>query len=132
MIYWYQEVLKKYAVFSGRAGRSEYWWFTLTNTIVIFLLEIAMGLNQPGRGGTASGAYVAFLALFCIYVFGVLLPSLAVTVRRLHDTGKTGWIVLLNLIPLIGGLIVLVFMIQDSDQGNNKYGPNPRVAIAST
>jgi uncharacterized membrane protein YhaH (DUF805 family) len=111
---WYLKVLKNYVGFQGRARRKEYWMFVLFSVIVSIVLSIVdaiAGLNS---------------VLSLLYSLAVLLPSLAVGVRRLHDTGKSGWWLLISLIPLIGSIILLVFMCQDS-QEDNKYGPNPKI-----
>ena len=112
---WYMEVLKKYAVFSGRARRKEYWMFTLVNVIVFLLL------------GILEGAIGLPPALSTIYGLFVLIPGLAVTIRRLHDTGRSGWWFLVSFIPLIGWIVLLIFMILDSDPGENAYGMNPKI-----
>lgn len=116
---WYLTVWKKYAQFSGRARRSEYWYFTLFNIIASILLVIvdaAFGtLNAEAGMGLLGG----------LYTLAVLIPSLAVSVRRLHDTDRSGWWLLLALIPLVG-LVLLVFMASDSSPGQNRFGPNPK------
>ena len=115
---WYIGVLKKYAVFSGRARRKEYWMFFLFNIIIFIALgviETIVGINPV-------------LTLF--YMLAILLPGLAVTLRRLHDTGKSGWWLLIGIVPLIG-IVILVFMVQDSQAGDNQYGPNPKAAAAT-
>jgi uncharacterized membrane protein YhaH (DUF805 family) len=115
---------KKYVDFSGRAGRSEYWYFVLFYVIiylVLFGLGAAIGRDNPGIGFAPAG----------LFALASLLPSLAVTVRRFHDTGKSGWFILLGLIPAIGGLIVLYFMIIDSDPNSNQYGPPPSSQAAA-
>ncbi len=113
---WYLKVLKQYTRFNGRARRKEYWMFALVNTIIIILIAIVdtmlFGQQTP--------------VLRLIYNFGILLPSLAVAVRRLHDIGKSGWWILINFIPLIGFIIFLVFTIQDSKPGRNRFGRNPK------
>jgi uncharacterized membrane protein YhaH (DUF805 family) len=121
---WYLEVLRKYAVFSGRARRKEYWMFFLFNLIISFLLGVidgVMGTFSPEAGLGLLGG---------IYSLAVLIPSIAVTIRRLHDTGRTGWWFLLIFIPLIGAIVLLVFMVLDSEEGTNDYGPNPKVETA--
>jgi uncharacterized membrane protein YhaH (DUF805 family) len=122
---WYVEVLKKYAVFSGRARRKEYWMFFLFNLIITFvliLIDSLMGTISPQSGlGLLSG----------LYSLAVLIPSIAVTIRRLHDTGRSGWWILIGLVPVIGGIVLLVFMVLDSEPGANQYGPNPKATIAS-
>jgi uncharacterized membrane protein YhaH (DUF805 family) len=115
---WYLEVLKKYAVFSGRARRKEYWMFALFNIIISFVLGFIEGL--AGGPGALAG----------IYSLAVLIPSLAVSVRRLHDTDRSGWWLLIALIPLIGALVLLVFVVQDSQPGENQYGLNPKTTLA--
>ena len=116
---WYLTVLKKYAVFSGRARRMEYWMFFLFNTIIAFVLGFVEGLaGGPGVLGS-------------LYGLVVLIPGLAVSVRRLHDTNRSGWWLLIGLIPLIGTIILLVFMVQEGHPGENQYGSNPKLAERS-
>ena len=110
---WYVMVLKKYVVFEGRARRKEYWYFALISFIISLILSLidwAIGIN----------------VLATIYGLAVLLPSIAVGVRRLHDTGRTGWWLFIGLIPLVGAIILLVFFFTDSQPGENKYGPSPK------
>ena len=119
---WYLEVLKKYAVFSGRARRAEYWYFVLFNLIIVIVLSLIdtfLGTFNVMRGvGLLSG----------IYGLAVLIPSLAVTVRRLHDIDRTGWWILINLVPLIGTIVLLVFALTPGTPGSNRYGPDPKQA----
>ena len=117
---WYLLGLKKYAVFEGRAGRKEYWFFFLFNLLFAFVFGFI-----DGYVGTFNSE-VGFGILSGIYLLLVLLPGLAVSVRRLHDSGRKGWWVLLALIPIIGVLLLLVLMAQDSEPGMNRYGPNPK------
>ena len=119
---WYIAVLKKYADFSGRASRTEYWMFTLV-TVVIELVLSFIDL----RTGMANATY-SIGVLSGLYGLAVLLPTLAVSVRRLHDTSRSGWWMLLGLIPLIGGLVLLVFFILDSTPEANAWGPSPKGA----
>lgn len=115
LMQWYLKVLKDYVAFTGRARRKEYWMFILFNfivSIVLSLVENMIGITQVLTG---------------IYSLAVLLPSLGVTVRRLHDTGRSGWWILIGLIPLIGTIVLIVFMCQDS-QEDNQYGANPKAA----
>ncbi|MFP3975564.1 MAG: DUF805 domain-containing protein [Dehalococcoidia bacterium] len=115
---WYLEVLKKYAVFSGRARRKEYWMFVLFNAIIAFVLAFAeVFVGGPG-------------VLANLYTLAVLIPSVAVSVRRLHDITRSGWWLLVGLIPLIGTILLLIFMVQDSESGDNQYGPNPKLETA--
>ena len=116
---WYLDVLKKYFVFQGRARRKEYWMFTLFNMLAYIVLMIVEGvLGMGGEGGIGL--------LSTIYTLAVLLPALGVSVRRLHDTGRSGWWLLISLVPLIGGIVLLVFLILDSQPGANQYGSNPK------
>jgi len=109
---WYLEVLKKYAVFSGRARRKEYWMFWLVN----FIIEVLLGMLDVSIG--TLGLLGAIYSLF------IFIPGLAVTVRRLHDTNRSGWWILIGLVPLVGWIFLLIFMIQDSTPGSNQYGLN--------
>jgi len=117
---YYLSVLKKYAVFSGRAQRAEYWYFSLFNVI------IAAGLGVIGYliGGYANIFYF-------IYTLAVLIPGIAVAVRRLHDTNHSGWWIFINLIPIIGIIILIVFLVRDSQPGQNQYGQNPKGVTVS-
>jgi uncharacterized membrane protein YhaH (DUF805 family) len=119
---WYIEVLKKYAVFSGRARRQEYWMFVLSNVIIVLFLSIIDGIAGSDSEGSRS-------TLTTLYVLAILIPSLAVGVRRLHDTGRSGWWMLIGLIPIIGTIVLLIFIIQDSQLMDNQYGPNPKREI---
>ncbi len=117
---WYVKVLKNYAVFSGRARRKEYWMFVLFNfifCIVAMILDNILGLAFENVG------YGPIYLLYCLAVF---IPGLAVSVRRLHDIGKSGWFILISLIPFIGPIWLLVLMCTDSEPGENDYGPNPK------
>lgn len=119
---WFLMVLKKYAVFSGRAQRAEYWYYFLFYILIFIGLAIADGVTGSLSAETGMGLFTSIFAL------GMLIPSLAVSVRRLHDTNRSGWWVLVTLIPLIGGIVLLIFTVQDSTPGENKYGPNPKTA----
>ena len=119
---WFVEALKKYAVFSGRSRRKEYWYFALFVIIISFVLNIIDVLT----GAYERTAGVGLLS--SIFSLAVLIPSIAVTVRRLHDTDRSGWWVLISLVPLIGWIVLLVFTVQDSTPDSNKYGPNPKSA----
>ena len=113
---WYFEVLKKYAVFTGRAGRKEYWYFVLFNLIIFVVLAVLDVLfRSPG-------------ILKLAYNLAVLIPGIAVGVRRLHDTDRSGWWLLLGLIPIIGAIVLIIFFAQDGNPRDNQYGPNPKDA----
>ncbi|GLY80675.1 membrane protein [Actinoallomurus iriomotensis] len=115
---WYVAVLKNYAGFSGRAHRTEYWMFFLVNFVISVVLNIL----------STWAKVFSFIDL--IYALAVLIPSIAVGVRRLHDTGRTGWWTLIGLIPIIGTIILIVFLATDGQPGDNEYGPNPKHAPA--
>lgn len=121
---WYLKVLKDYAVFSGRARRKEYWMFVLFNLIILFVLvflDRALGMAHAESGyGPLSG----------LYSLAVLIPAIAVGIRRLHDTGRSGWWLLIALIPLIGPIWLLVLFVMDSEAGANQFGPNPKLGGA--
>ena len=112
--------LQHYADFNGRTRRSEYWYYTLFNFLiyiacVVLALLLAIATDTPG-----------FIALAYLWGLATLLPTIAVCVRRLHDTGKSGWFYLTVLIPLVGGILMLVWKCTDSELGHNGYGPNPK------
>lgn len=122
---WYLKVLKQYADFNGRARRKEYWMFALFNMI---FGGIAMGLdNILGIGFGEIGVYGP---LYILYTLAVFIAGLAVVVRRLHDVGKSGWMMLIALIPLIGAIWLLVLMLTDGNFGENEYGVNPKEITA--
>ena len=116
-MHWYTDVIKKYAVFNGRAARPEFWWFVLINLIIAAVINLVFS----AIGGRNSGQVVSDL-----YSLAVLLPSLGVGIRRLHDTNRTGWWYLLVFIPIIGWIVLIVFLAMASDPGSNNYGPNPQ------
>ena len=116
---WFLGALKKYAVFEGRARRREYWFFVLfvvIISVVLSIIDAMIGTMTAQGAGILSG-------LFCL---AVLIPSLAVGARRLHDTGRSGWWLLIGLIPFIGAVVLIVFFVLDSNPGTNAYGPNPK------
>jgi uncharacterized membrane protein YhaH (DUF805 family) len=112
--------LNKYADFNGRARRSEYWWFVVFNAVVTTLASVVDAII-----GTRSGSFGVIEGLAAL---ALLLPGLAVGARRLHDVGRSGWLLLLAIIPVIGALIlVIAFFIRDSGP-DNQYGPSPKAA----
>ncbi|GMN12639.1 DUF805 domain-containing protein [Altererythrobacter sp. MTPC7] len=121
---WMTLPLKRYAEFSGRSRRREYWMF------VLFIIAVSVGIGIVeailGLSATIGDAYGPISLLFLLAIF---IPSLAVQVRRFHDQGRSGWFVLLNFIPFIGTLIVLVFMCLDGTDGPNEYGPDPKASL---
>lgn len=135
---WYLMVWKKYGVLDGRACRKEYWVFLLFNWLILIFLSVPLsvgkavgGVGAVGKGVGVLGAIIVILG--SIYVLAIVIPSISVSVRRLHDSGKSGWLILLfavvAIIPFIGfigSLIFIIFMCLPSDPGANKYGPNPK------
>ena len=121
---WYLIDLKKYAVFSGRSRRKEYWYFYLFYILFIFVLsfiDVMIGTyDAVAEIGLIGGVFILFM----------LIPLLATSVRRLHDTDRSGWWLLIALIPLIGAIVILVFTLQDSKPGENQYGSNPKEVAA--
>lgn len=114
---WFIEVLKKYAVFSGRARRKEYWMFALFATIIYVLFLVVSIVTKQSW-------------IVALPVIAFLLPGLAVTARRLHDTGRSAWWILFQIVPIAGPITLFVFSVLDSEPGDNKYGPNPKLAPA--
>jgi uncharacterized membrane protein YhaH (DUF805 family) len=125
---WYVAVMKKYADFSGRARRKEYWMFVLFN--LIFLVVAAILDNLFGTAFKIESGYgsqaLPYGWLYLIYALAVIIPGLAVCVRRLHDVGKSGWMLLIAFIPLIGAIWLLVLYCTAGNQGDNQYGPDPK------
>ncbi|WP_378185837.1 DUF805 domain-containing protein [Aquimarina sp. W85] len=121
---WYLKVIKEnFANFEGRARRKEYWMFTLFSGLIVLGLAILAGIFVAME--ISSLAFV-FMGCYMVYILIVLVPSLAVTVRRLHDTGKSGWMLLIALVPLIGSIWLFVLYVTEGDQGDNQYGPDPK------
>jgi uncharacterized membrane protein YhaH (DUF805 family) len=117
---WYLKVLKQYADFKGRARRKEYWMFILFNIIfggIAMILDSVFGIAIEGVG---------YGPLYGVYALVLFIPGLAVVVRRLHDIGKSGWMLLITLIPLIGAIWLLVLLLTDSNPKENIYGANPK------
>ena len=120
---WYIDVLKKYAVFDGRARRKEFWMFVLFNTIIgiiISILDRSIGTDFGGRSG---GGWLSSL-----YYLAVLLPLIGVGIRRMHDTNRRGWWILIYLIPCIGWIWFIVLAAREGNAGDNQYGPDPKAA----
>jgi len=111
--YW-KLAISKYAQFTGRSRRSEYWYFSLFNAIVGILLGLVLGLISEQLALVAN-----------LYSLAVMIPGIAVGVRRLHDVGRSGWWMLIALTG-IGAFVLLYWFVKDSEPGNNEYGPNPK------
>ena len=125
---WMLMPLKRYADFSGRSRRKEYWMFLLFIVLVYFALGVVLtmvGLSGNGEG-SIFGVGGATLIILLLFGLAVIIPSIAVTVRRFHDQDKSGWFYLLNFIPYVGPIIVLVFMCLEGTRGPNRYGPDPK------
>ncbi|TFH42664.1 MAG: DUF805 domain-containing protein [ANME-2 cluster archaeon] len=120
---WYLSVLIKYATFKGRARRTEFWMFSLINFAISFILSILGYLSIDG-----SGQYRFFSIIYLLYGIAVLVPGIAVTVRRFHDIGKNGWWIFIVLVPIIGWILMLTFLFSNSEPGDNQYGSNPKSA----
>ena len=122
---YYLKVLQNYATFSGRARRSEFWYFALFNMIFAILamvLDRVLGTTfEIGYGVKSPYGYI-----YLLYVLVLFIPGLAVSVRRLHDVGKSGWMYLIVLIPIIGAIWLLVLFFTDSNTESNKWGENPK------
>jgi uncharacterized membrane protein YhaH (DUF805 family) len=112
--YWKRVVLERYAQFEGRSGRAEFWWYFLAGVIISIVFNILIAISG------------IFWVLYVIYGLAVLIPGLAVAIRRLHDTDKSGWWLLLALIPLVGIIVLIVFWATEGTPGPNQYGvPDP-------
>jgi uncharacterized membrane protein YhaH (DUF805 family) len=122
-MHWYFDGLKQYAVFSGRARRKEYWFYQLFNTLFVVALVVVDAMTGTMRGKAGLGL------LSGLFVLATLLPSLGMLVRRLHDTNRSGWWILIGFVPLVGPLIMLVFTLQDSEVSANQHGPNPKAVL---
>lgn len=141
---WYLKVLRNYAVFNGRASRQEFWMFTLFNFIFLIIaavidnvLGVTFDNNFNFLGATLkfNTGFFGFRVIpngyvYLIYSLAVIIPAVAVLVRRLHDVGKSGWMILIALIPLIGVIWLFVLTVTDSNSGENQYGSNPKGVIA--
>ena len=119
---WMLMPYRRYAEFSGRSRRKEYWMYVLFNIIVAVVLSILEGVAGLSQ---MVGPYGPLTALF---VLGSLVPSIAVSIRRLHDTDRSGWWLLLALVPIIGSLVLLYFYILEGTRGQNEYGADPKGA----
>ena len=120
---WFLKVIQNYANFNGRARRKEYWMFLAIFSIIAIAI---MGVGILGMFMFDAPEFSDLsIALIYLFYFALLIPSLAVQTRRLHDTGKSGWLQLLGFIPF-GGLVLLVFYLTAGDRGSNKYGPDPK------
>lgn len=120
---WYLMAFRKYAQIAGRSRRAEYWMFVLINALVSIGLLFATGSFRDEPSVVGSFVYLG-------YTLATIVPGFAVTVRRLHDTGRSGWWFLIGLVPLVGAIVLLVFLVQDGQPGDNDFGANPKSAYA--
>jgi len=114
--YWKLVVLERYAQFTGRSRRAEFWWFALANVVISVVLNILVSIAS------------IFVVLSIIYWLGTLIPGLAVGIRRLHDTDKSGWWILIALVPLVGAIVLIVFFATDGKPESNQYGVSEKYA----
>lgn len=136
---WMLMPLRRYADFSGRSRRKEFWMFALLNLIIstalltFIVIRIYQVLIEVGERGVATDYHMetmmpnSLMIVLFVYSLATFIPSLAVTVRGFHDQGKSGWFVLLWLVPYVGVIIVLFFMCLDGMRGDNRYGPDPKI-----
>ena len=124
---WYIGVLKKYTVFDGRARRMEYWMFVLFNFIFMLVAMLLDALIGTSFDGGYYGGYYG--VIYLLYALFVLIPGLAVQVRRMHDQGKSGWWLFINFVPFIGSIWYFILLCTDSELGANQYGPYPKEGL---
>ena len=130
--------LRKYAVFTGRARRKEFWTFTLVNAailLVLLVIDLIIGGTNDNGAGAPSPTTALILLIMCLFYLAIFVPSLAVQVRRLHDIGKSGWWWFIQFVPVIGAIWILVLFCLESQPGPNQWGPNPKessVTVSAT
>ncbi|QMW23810.1 DUF805 domain-containing protein [Sandaracinobacteroides saxicola] len=118
------EPLRRYADFRGRSRRQEYWLFSLFLVVIYaFVALVGTLVSPPGPNGEPGGVFIALVGILALAFF---IPSLAVAVRRLHDTDRSGWWYLIGLVPLIGSIVLLVFFVLDGTPGPNRFGDDPK------
>ena len=127
-MHWMLMPLRRYADFSGRSRRKEYWMFVLFNLLIslavwtLLALTYALGFSESAMMTIMTPVFI----LYALVALALVIPGLAVTVRRLHDTDRSGWTILLALIPLIGAILLLVFYCTEGTPGDNRFGPDPK------
>jgi uncharacterized membrane protein YhaH (DUF805 family) len=133
-MHWYLKVLRQYADFTGRARRREFWMFTLFNALIMIGLMILTGALAYAfdTGSSGSAGSSVFAGVTWLYWLATVIPTMAVSVRRLHDTERSGWFLLLSLIPLIGPIVLLVFYAVEGTPGQNSYGPDPKAEVTAS
>jgi uncharacterized membrane protein YhaH (DUF805 family) len=128
MINYWKAALSKYADFNGRARRSEYWYFALTNILITLALYVLIFIGAVARIPFVS---MVFGGLVVVFALGTIIPSIAVLVRRLHDTGKSGWYYFVSLIPIAGPIWLLVLLCTEGNKGPNEYGEDPKDQVST-
>jgi uncharacterized membrane protein YhaH (DUF805 family) len=123
-IYWFMAAVKKYFDFKSRARRKEYWYFILVCSLTVISLSIIDSISNTMEVEVGMGIHIGLFT--GIYLLLMLCPTLAVTTRRLHDTNRSGWWQLINLIPVVGFFVIFICTLEDSQPGDNQYGKNPR------
>ena len=131
MLDWMLMPYRRYTDFSGRSQRKEYWMFALFSAIItLVVLALMFGgmptMDEYGAPGDPGMMFYVGIGLLALFGLGSIIPSIAVQVRRFHDQDKSGWFVLLGLIPYVGGIVVFVFMCLDGTQGPNRFGDDPK------
>lgn len=119
---WYFKVISNYFYFSGRARRKEFWMFTLFHILfasLALVIDVSLELSISRQ--------IIYGPFYLLYIIITFIPSLAVTIRRLHDTGKSGWMYLLILVPIVGPIVIFIFLVTDGQPDSNKWGPNPKL-----
>ena len=126
-MFWYIRMWQNYTNFVGRANRKEYWYAILLQLLFLIIIQVAAALadhlNVP-----ILQLLVSVIGL--IFVLASLIPTLAIAFRRLHDTGRSAWWLLISLIPLVGGIVLLVFLLLEGEPGENRFGPVPQPTVA--
>lgn len=117
---WFMLALRRYAQFAGRSQRAEYWYFVLFYMVIYVVLRIIDGSIG------AFGSQRSIGVLTAIFVLATFIPSWAVCVRRLHDTNRSGWWILISLVPFVGWIVLLIFTVQDGTPGDNRFGADPK------
>jgi uncharacterized membrane protein YhaH (DUF805 family) len=126
-MFWYTRMWQNYTNFGGRANRKEYWYAILLQFLFLIIIQVAAALAQ-NLNVPILQLLVSVIGL--IFVLASLIPTLAIAFRRLHDTGRSAWWLLISLIPLVGGLVLLVFLLLAGEPGENRFGPVPQPAVA--
>jgi uncharacterized membrane protein YhaH (DUF805 family) len=127
---WYLKALKQFKNYKGRARRKEFWMFTLFHVLIILVITLINFLLKYITNDFEGKDLIVQIigTVMGIYILAMLIPSLSLTVRRLHDVDKSGWMILISFIPIIGGIWLLILMLTDSSSNENQYGVNPKEA----